>query len=1000
MGSRSLLLTMLALLAFVPVPAHAAPRQVRIDDCADASIWSANLGWEFPGAHGDTRGAADPTAGRCLALHYDFSGGGNYVAAMRSIAVGQATEVSFEVRQVGQNGGFVRLRDASGQEHATNFPIQGAGWQRVTLRLTPEVFGGHWSGRNDGKFHFPLDTILIGVSKGPTKTGDLFIKDLTIETEDANSYYGVRVIADGPSNVLFAAGKPLRAFCLVTNHLGEEARLGLRVRVTDWHGRTIAVPNAPVRLAAHASARIPIRLPGDRPEYYRVDAYATAPDGRQTRGSGAVVVVRRPRNFGLDDPSSFFAIQQNTDGARTERLGVKWVRAGMDWRWGELQRGTYVPVSVKGIRANHQRIMYTMTAYPPGWAAEASAGKDFWVGPGCEERIGWWAAYVEHRARELAADVDTFEIQNEPDLTCMWQDGLKFDAGIERYLQVLRAGSAAVRRGAPKSHVAGIDVSGGDYDQGLPFSRAMMAKAADIIDIYTGHPYAGVRYFGPNQEPMWPGRNEERRKCLDTLEMIRKAGGKQRFWIGEKGWGLDVTTDPLSDYSRDFARCLVQSMVTAHSVPGVERYYWFLEEGCNEGGNEYGLFRGGIPMPAALAYSVMADTLHHATPRRSITLAGVVQAHSFRSKDTGFATTVLWSEKGDAVVTLKRMPAGARLLDVAGAAVPAPKTPAWRITVDRSPIYLQVPLAAAARAEAAIAAARVQVASPLALESAYVVDGTTLAARVRNLTDKAIPVSASASGATAHGTAAPLAATVIPLHLARPIAADPSGIRVAVAADGFTGSAVARTDFTPCPRVIPPADGAFGDWLRKGQPIVLDRRQQVLPADPGIGWDGPEDLSARMWVAWDNTALHLLAVVRDDVHVVTTDEPEGYWGGDSLQIGIDPRNDAGRASGYDPDDLELGMAVGKNGAAVLQSVPTIRRLDLRAGGGREGHDTTYRLDMPWSLLGVKPRPGMVLGFNVIVNDNDGQGRAYWMGITPGIGEGKRPSVFKKLRLEE
>jgi hypothetical protein len=35
---------------------------------------------------------------------------------------------------------------------------------------------------------------------------------------------------------------------------------------------------------------------------------------------------------------------------------------------------------------------------------------------------------------------------------------------------------------------------------------------------------------------------------------------------------------------------------------------------------------------------------------------------------------------------------------------------------------------------------------------------------------------------------------------------------------------------------------------------------------------------------------------------------------------------------------------------------------------------------------------------VIVNDDDGTGRGYWIGLTPGIGEGKRPAAYRDLYL--
>jgi len=35
-----------------------------------------------------------------------------------------------------------------------------------------------------------------------------------------------------------------------------------------------------------------------------------------------------------------------------------------------------------------------------------------------------------------------------------------------------------------------------------------------------------------------------------------------------------------------------------------------------------------------------------------------------------------------------------------------------------------------------------------------------------------------------------------------------------------------------------------------------------------------------------------------------------------------------------------------------------------------------------------------------VNDNDGTGRGYWIGITPGIGESKRPLAYRDVYLAE
>ena len=57
--------------------------------------------------------------------------------------------------------------------------------------------------------------------------------------------------------------------------------------------------------------------------------------------------------------------------------------------------------------------------------------------------------------------------------------------------------------------------------------------------------------------------------------------------------------------------------------------------------------------------------------------------------------------------------------------------------------------------------------------------------------------------------------------------------------------------------------------------------------------------------------------------------------------------------------------------------------------------------LPWSTLApLNPERLSSCGFNVIVNDNDGQGRKGWIQWTPGLGEGKDTSWYGNLIFEE
>ena len=988
-------------LSALPAFAQPAEPEVLVDRCDDTTGWGVNPGYEFPGANGTITLADDPKFGKVLRLDYDFTHGGNYVTAARDLNIPRASTVSFWLRQDGADGGAIRISDGTDQEHASGFPIKGNEWQKITLGLDANNFPGHWHGKNDGNWYFPLKGIIIGAGNtSATKKGSIYLRDLCFSSADPTMYYGLSLRTADPGNIAFTSSKGAPVTVQVLNRLTEPTEGTLRLSAVDWHGVTHAFPDQKIALGPRAVLKRTLTLDASRPEFYQVTAEIIRDGKTLGAETDGVVVTDRPRNFGADDPKSFFAIQQTTDGARTERLGVKWVRAGRDWRWGEMQQGNLMPADLSGIRRNHQLVMYNMTAYPPDWALALAGKESFWEGPGNEERVKLWGNFVEQVARLAAKDEDTFEIQNEPDLTCMYQENLGFEAGVQRYLKILRAGAAAVRRGAPQARVAGIDVSGGDFDTGLKYSETIEAQASDLIDVYTGHPYAGVRYFGEGLSPMWPVRNEERRKCLDALAMIQRHGGKQHFWVGEKGWGLDVNAPALSDLSRDFARCLVQSMVIAHSVPGVERYYWFLEQGCNESGYEYGLFRDDKPLPAALAYGTMANVLYHAAPFRSPSIADNIQAHCFTAPETGDGTLVLWAEGDSATLAISAMPASWSALDMMGRPFArGARGGKFSVSLDRQPVYVRFPASAAGPVCSALAKATITTGNPLRLEAAYVSDPTHLSARLRNITPQ--PVSGELSAGDARQPV-----TVPGRQTATIVLPAPGDLRsragveipVRLTVGGVTTSLPARVDLAACPRLAGPSADAAQSLLAAPATFVLDNHSQVYPPDPGVGWGSPDDLSAKAWVAWDDRYLYFAARVHDKIHFAPNDGPEGFWNGDSIQLAFDPLNDAGAAGGYDKDDVEFGLVIGANGAKAARTVPTTRALDVPVSGRVDGAEATYYAAFPWALLGVKPAPGKVFGFNFIINQNNGNGRAYWMGLTPGIGEAKRPSVFKDLYL--
>jgi hypothetical protein len=202
---------------------------------------------------------------------------------------------------------------------------------------------------------------------------------------------------------------------------------------------------------------------------------------------------------------------------------------------------------------------------------------------------------------------------------------------------------------------------------------------------------------------------------------------------------------------------------------------------------------------------------------------------------------------------------------------------------------------------------------------------------------------------------------------------------------------------TACPRLDPVIDGDLRDW---GKPqITLDDRKDILPPDPGIGWNGPKDLSVEAWLAWNPKGLCFAARVHDDIHETKDNTASRFWRSDSIQFAVDPLNDAGDEPEFDANDREFGFIADGPEGKVFETIPAARDLHIPCVARREGDTTVYEVLIPWEKLGIKPETGRVLALNFIVNDNDGQGRSYWIGLRPGIGEAKRPGQYLDIALQ-
>jgi hypothetical protein len=148
--------------------------------------WSFWEGREFPGAKGSferTAGAAHE--GRYGGqLHFDFTGGGNYVAAQLNLSDSEQTEAAkWNALQLWLNhpeGNEVvfRYTDSAGQTLQKQVECAGGRWVQVTIPFSG--WGSYWGGPKDGKIHGPPKTLGLLVDKGQQQTGAMSFDDLRL----------------------------------------------------------------------------------------------------------------------------------------------------------------------------------------------------------------------------------------------------------------------------------------------------------------------------------------------------------------------------------------------------------------------------------------------------------------------------------------------------------------------------------------------------------------------------------------------------------------------------------------------------------------------------------------------------------------------------------------------------------------------------------------------------------------------------------------------------
>ncbi len=198
------------------------------------------------------------------------------------------------------------------------------------------------------------------------------------------------------------------------------------------------------------------------------------------------------------------------------------------------------------------------------------------------------------------------------------------------------------------------------------------------------------------------------------------------------------------------------------------------------------------------------------------------------------------------------------------------------------------------------------------------------------------------------------------------------------------------------------ADGVLEEW---GKPLLtLGGPADLFPVYRRFApfdfygrllkpWQGPQDLSAKVYLGWDGEALCVAAEVTDERHV-NTKTGSGISSGDAMQMGLVTA---------DGVHWNVGSALTRSGVAFHQwegkGDTLVKTVGCAVVRDDKAKATRYELRLPLTALGLKG--GAKFGFNIVFSDEDsdeGSGQRYRLQLAPGLTHPANTRLYSRFVL--
>ncbi len=942
----------------------------------------------------------------------------------------------------GLSSSGVRVIDANGEIYQfgrLKLP-KGKGWQTWHVDLRPQKATDHWGGHPTGKNHIDAPVRLLSlVFNAPknqiTKDRYLLVGDIRrnpFDSKDISPVVRLRpvqiaLVTDVQPNVV-KVGEEAKAHFLLTNPKDHEPIVfDLSIRLESLGKDRLTIKKNGVSLKPGESTKVKFGGHLKRTGWYRAIPVLRVPGSTAVATKPSVdFVYLSPAGTRKLPPSDGFrfgidarvrnAAEQKWVAQACALIGADYIRSGRVWtaiqpKSAEQYDWQDHVAILEMLQKQGLRVQYGL-CFTPSWAARESYRQRAWKTwkPLLDEarrkrrkgrigaiynkvsaelsrtppRLEVWQKFVRSVAeKNKSRGVFAYEIWNEPDLRGFYR------GTTDEYIQLQKTSFNEIRAVDPKALVltGGFATLLGHHGHQLNpnlIKRAIL-ETQDHYDAICLHQHGRFRTF---------------QQAIDgPLAQLRgKLKNNKPLFFSESGVPVD------GDFSRmDQAAAVVKRIVFARAR-GAIAYSWFVLHAKNQHMDNYSMLdanRNNQPRPAFATYNELVRMLRGKRFEMQADAGTGNWLFLFAAKDC--STLVGWNEDapsaGQRILVKIPEAATAEEVDMMGNASPVDTSKgviAWALT--RQPQYLRIKGSGSPKVLGPIVSFP---AEPYAQPNRPV----SLPVTLRNplakpVVFKLVLTKPDGSRTTTQVTVAGNTTKKQPLVFTMPkLSAKKPSISLVYELTGSPWKGELKLQLNTTRQLSRTLkNGTKPDFICETKKHIHNPNA-FDPSRRQFSWQGKDDLSARVSLGLDEKHLLVRVEVRDDKHKQSY-QPSAMWKGDSVQLAL---SIPGRNGLW-----QLGFAAidsGKTlthcwGTPVGLSAAYAQKIDLTTSRTPSG--MAYVARLPFDGLGVdrKLLRSKAIRFNLLVNDDDGNGREGFCYIADGFGHGKtEPEKWPQISFD-